>query len=363
MNVNVNVKSGNFSLKSKDAATNPATATGGCQRSRGVRGIMESVSSLFAAVPAALLKKLQSRGGSDRRLTTSHKENKENDDDTFTAPTPEKPTRMPSDRLSPCAREAQRLEEKRRLRRLEQDTARERAALTDETSEFKEMITLFREKKNATDAVAADAAAPASAERLRVCVRKRPLLPSELQANEFDVITAYGRRAVLHQTRRRVNLERCVDNHSFSFDAVFDEAAGTEAVYSATARPLVRGILAAGGRMTCFAYGQTGSGKTYTMEGGGVAESGLYSLVARDCFAAVEAAAAAGTPLRLSMSMFEIYRETVYDILTPQPSASKVSVLEDAASEVGTLPSSLGASSDCLPHLCTRGRRERGDCH
>ena len=357
MNVNVNVKSGNFFLKSKGRRHRRW-----CQRSRGVRGIMESVSSLSAAVPAALLKKLQSRGGSDRRLTTSHKENKENDDDTFTAPTPEKPTRMPSDRLSPCAREAQRLEEKRRLRRLEQDTARERAALTDETSEFKGMIALFREK-NATDAVAADAAAPASAERLRVCVRKRPLLPSELQANEFDVITAYGRRAVLHQTRRRVNLERCVDNHSFSFDAVFDEAAGTEAVYSATARPLVRGILAAGGRMTCFAYGQTGSGKTYTMEGGGVAESGLYSLVARDCFAAVEAAAAAGTPLRLSMSMFEIYRETVYDILTPQSSASKVSVLEDAASEVGTLPSSLGASSDCLPHLCTRGRRERGDCH
>jgi hypothetical protein len=192
--------------------------------------------SLASAVPAALLKKLQSRGGSDRRLTTSLKENKENDDDTSTAPTPEKPTRMPSDRLSPCAREAQRLEEKRRLRRLEQDTARERAALTDETSEFKEMITLFREK-NATDAVAAGAAA--SAERLRVCVRKRPLLPSELQANEFDVITAFGRRAVLHQTRRRVNLERCLENHSFTFDAVFDEAAGTEAVYAATARPLM----------------------------------------------------------------------------------------------------------------------------
>ena len=317
--------------------------------------------SLASAVPAALLKKLQSRGGNDRRLTTSLKENKENDDDTSTAPTPEKSTRMPSDRLSPCAREAQRLEEKRRLRRLEQDTARERAALTDETSEFKEMITLFREK-NATDAVAAGAAA--SAERLRVCVRKRPLLPSELQANEFDVITAFGRRAVLHQTRRRVNLERCLENHSFCFDAVFDEAAGTEAVYAATARPLVRGVLTAGGRMTCFAYGQTGSGKTYTMEGSGVADqqasTGLYSLVARDCFAAVEAAAAAGTPLRLSMSMFEIYRETVFDILTPQPSASKVSVLEDAASEVGTLPSSRTVHADSLPHLCTRGRRERG---
>jgi hypothetical protein len=94
--------------------------------------------------------------------------------------------------------------------------------------------------------------------------------------------------------------------------------------------------------------------------GGGDAESGLYSLVARDCFAAVEAAAAAGTPLRLSMSMFEIYRETVFDILTPQPSTSKVSVLEDAASEVGTLPSSLTVHADCLLHLCTRGRRERG---
>ena len=45
----------------------------------------------------------------------------------------------------------------------------------------------------------------AAASRLRVCIRKRPLLPHELAVGEFDVLTLHGRRTVLHETRRRVD--------------------------------------------------------------------------------------------------------------------------------------------------------------
>ena len=64
------------------------------------------------------------------------------------------------------------------------------------------------------------AVAASGDERLRVCVRKRPLLPSELEAGAFDVISCAGRTCVLHETRRRVDLSRTLENHAHAFDAL-----------------------------------------------------------------------------------------------------------------------------------------------
>ena len=46
----------------------------------------------------------------------------------------------PSKHMSPCAREAQRMEENRRRRRLEQETARAERAEHDESAEFRAMM-------------------------------------------------------------------------------------------------------------------------------------------------------------------------------------------------------------------------------
>ena len=62
--------------------------------------------------------------------------------------------------------------------------------------------------------------------RVRVCMRKRPLLPAET-LNDFDVLTCSGRTASLHQTRRKVDLEQVLENHTFAFDACFDEQTST----------------------------------------------------------------------------------------------------------------------------------------
>jgi hypothetical protein len=122
----------------------------------------------------------------------------------------------------------------------------------------------------------------------------------------------------------------------------------------AAAQPLVAAIFN-GGRATCFAYGQTGSGKTHTMEGtrgsGGTLD-GIYGMAARDCFASMHRPAALARPvtasppqlcyplsvrdllrltppppplsrcraegleLQVGLSMFEIYREGVFDLLS-----------------------------------------------
>ena len=136
----------------------------------------------------------------------------------------------------------------------------------DETSEFRAMITAYREAQCPAP-IALNVAQPyVTAQRLRVCVRKRPLLPSETKSGEFDVLSCFGQRAVLHQTRRKVDQERVLENHSFSFDDLFDAGCGTRQVYEVAAKPLVSAVFA-GGRATCFAYGATGAGKTHTMFG------------------------------------------------------------------------------------------------
>lgn len=72
----------------------------------------------------------------------------------------------------------------------------------------------------------------------------------------------------------KVDLTKFVEEHSFTFDEVFDTTSTNEDVYKKTCQPLVDYIFK-GGKATCFAYGQTGSGKTFTMLDG---NKGLYVL-------------------------------------------------------------------------------------
>ena len=222
-----------------------------------------------------------------------------------------------------------------------------------ESQDFRAMIEAYQQNELAAATVPAVAAS--GDERLRVCVRKRPLLPSELEAGAFDVISCAGRTCVLHETRRRVDLSRTLENHAHAFDALFDAAADNAAVYDATARPLLD-VVFGGGRATVIAYGQTGSGKSYTMmgaaatapeaeedeegdvfyEGGSDGVAGVYGLAARELYEGL----AARPGLVLGVSMFEIYRESAFDLLgVPEEeggggAGAKLPVLEDARGEV-----------------------------
>lgn len=105
-------------------------------------------------------------------------------------------------------------------------------------------------------------------ERIRVCVRKRPLNRKELKRREMDITTIIGRRnLVINEPKMKVDLTRYTEQHQFVFDEVFDEGASNDEVYRRTAKPLVDYTFT-GGKATCFVYGQTGSGKTFTSKGG-----------------------------------------------------------------------------------------------
>ncbi|KAJ2822036.1 hypothetical protein IWW50_004387, partial [Coemansia erecta] len=102
-------------------------------------------------------------------------------------------------------------------------------------------------------------------DKIRVCVRKRPLNGKEREKAEKDVVVINSPRTLsVMEPKVKVDMTKYIEESRFKLDEVFSEQADNRQVYERTAKPLVDYIFT-GGNATCFAYGQTGSGKTYTM--------------------------------------------------------------------------------------------------
>ncbi|XP_042276051.1 uncharacterized protein LOC121903263 isoform X1 [Thunnus maccoyii] len=154
----------------------------------------------------------------------------------------------------------------------------------------------------------------AGAQRISVCVRKRPLTRAESRRGEADVVTTPGGECVIvHESKEAVDLTQYILQHRFYFDQVFGEESSNEEVYQRTAYPLVQHMLN-GGKATCFAYGQTGAGKTHTMLGSSPGRPGLYALAVQDIFAHLSTTHTP-SPLLVYVSFFEIYCGQLYDLL------------------------------------------------
>ncbi|XP_076419599.1 kinesin-like protein KIF24 isoform X2 [Peromyscus maniculatus bairdii] len=154
-------------------------------------------------------------------------------------------------------------------------------------------------------------------EKIRVCVRKRPLGVREVRRGEVNVITVEDKETLLvHEKKEAVDLTQYIlqfiFQHVFYFDEVFGEACTNRDVYLKTAHPLIQHIFN-GGNATCFAYGQTGAGKTYTMIGTHQ-NPGLYALAAKDIFRQLEVSQSRRN-LFVWISFYEIYCGQLYDLL------------------------------------------------
>ncbi|NXC45417.1 KIF24 protein, partial [Penelope pileata] len=150
-------------------------------------------------------------------------------------------------------------------------------------------------------------------DKIRVCVRKRPLSLREERRGEVNIITVKDKETLLlHEKKEAVDLTQYILQHVFYFDEVFGESCTNQDVYMKTAHPLIQHIFN-GGNATCFAYGQTGAGKTYTMIGTH-RNPGLYALAAKDIFRHLEASPSRKDLLVL-ISFYEIYCGQLYDLL------------------------------------------------
>ena len=143
----------------------------------------------------------------------------------------------------------------------------------------------------------------------RVNIGSDPSSPRKdriLTAIRFDEAGEIELRS--QRTRRR---------HRFEFDEVLKPCDGQERVFQEI-QPLVTSVV--DGRDLCvLAYGQTGSGKTYTMEGT-KEQPGVYVRTMQELFGQLRARAAnhgtgSGFEWVVTLSMLEIYRESIRDLL------------------------------------------------
>ena len=184
---------------------------------------------------------------------------------------------------------------------------------------------------------------PKSGEELavRVAVRVRPLVASELQAGANTVVGTDKKsaQAVLG------------DGRTFAFDFAYGLESTQENIYDDIVKPLEKKVLM-GYNATLLAYGQTGSGKTYTM---GTAHSdhvepehvGVTPRVIRSLFDKIKKEEVDRTAhYKVRVSFLEIHNEQINDLLflsgienadeVPDKSSKKQSVCirENAAGEI-----------------------------
>ncbi|XP_062577670.1 uncharacterized protein LOC134239507 [Saccostrea cucullata] len=166
-------------------------------------------------------------------------------------------------------------------------------------------------------------------EKIKVCVRKRPLNKKEIKSGEADIVSAESTTTLtVNEPKLAVDLTPHTLQHEFIFDEVFDEACGNEDVYIRAARPLINCIFE-GGSATCFAYGQTGAGKTHTMIGSREIP-GLYLLASHDIFSIIESGRY-GQGIKVWVSYFEIYCGNLYDLLNKR---NRLHAREDGSHKV-----------------------------
>lgn len=175
----------------------------------------------------------------------------------------------PSPSPSQCVREVERMRLRREALRGAVEDKRRARADDDGTAEFQQMIAEYRinlASGGRAGPAPGRAAAPLganNAQRIRVVVRKRPLLPHERENADYDTVSCApgGRRIVVHEPKVRVDLQKAMESHLFDVDDVFPEDSSTQQLYARTVGDLVAAMFD-GCSATCFTYGQTGSGKT-----------------------------------------------------------------------------------------------------
>ncbi|XP_077140563.1 kinesin-like protein KIF24 [Ranitomeya variabilis] len=196
----------------------------------------------------------------------------------------------------------------------------------------------------------------ADSDKIRVCVRKRPLGSREERRGEVSVVTAEDKESIaIYERKEAVNLKEYILQHVFYFDEVFSETFSNQDVYMKTAYPLIQHVFN-GGNATCFAYGQTGAGKTYTMIGT-PKNPGLYALAAKDIFQELETNHQRKDH-SVWISFYEIYCGQLYDLLNGR---KRLYAREDGKHivQVVGLRDTQVISVDFLLEVILKGSRER----
>eukprot|EP00746_Dinoflagellata_sp_MGD_P125961 gnl/MRDRNA2_/MRDRNA2_60884_c0_seq2.p1 gnl/MRDRNA2_/MRDRNA2_60884_c0~~gnl/MRDRNA2_/MRDRNA2_60884_c0_seq2.p1 ORF type:complete len:1337 (+),score=228.90 gnl/MRDRNA2_/MRDRNA2_60884_c0_seq2:71-4081(+) len=197
---------------------------------------------------------------------------------------------------------------------------------------------------------------PGRVEPIRVAVRVRPLKHcSEPGCKKSDLRLVWhvehepesGRQSIclVEEVSRRAlssnngrwrssstnNLEtpkRRLEAACFNFDLCFDGAAPNGEVFATAAQGVLRSALS-GVHATVLAYGQTNSGKTHSILGT-PGDPGILPRALRDIFDGNSDTGPQITDFAVRLSYFEVFNESVNDLLTRPSEGTRLPVKEDA---------------------------------
>jgi kinesin family protein 2/24 len=80
----------------------------------------------------------------------------------------------------------------------------------------------------------------ATAVKLCVCVRKRPIFKKETVAGEIDALSCSNPMIRVHEPKLKVDgITKYVENHTFTFDNTFNEKEDTIDIYDVSLKPLL----------------------------------------------------------------------------------------------------------------------------
>ncbi|CAL4072226.1 unnamed protein product, partial [Meganyctiphanes norvegica] len=162
---------------------------------------------------------------------------------------------------------------------------------------------------------------------IRVYCRLRPLLPNEIERNDYSAIIQHIN--ILDERSLELTkgdptessmsglTNRGENKFEFTYDRVFGQDDSQETVFTEICQ-LVQSALD-GYNVCVFAYGQTGSGKTYTMEGGcddWPEDDGMIPRTVKHIFSSIEMLKDKGWEYEVKANFLEIYNETIRDLLS-----------------------------------------------
>ncbi|XP_042516391.1 kinesin-like protein KIN-14U isoform X2 [Macadamia integrifolia] len=141
---------------------------------------------------------------------------------------------------------------------------------------------------------------------IRVFCRVRPFQSTNMRRTREPISTESDKIVVRSAGSRK----------EYGFDKVFTQEASQEDVF-VEVEPIIRSALD-GHNVCILAYGQTGTGKTFTMEGSND-QLGIVPRALEELFCQTSQDSSAS--FHFSMSMLEVYKGSLRDLLAPKPSA------------------------------------------
>ncbi|CAH0482557.1 unnamed protein product [Peronospora belbahrii] len=150
---------------------------------------------------------------------------------------------------------------------------------------------------------------------IRVHVRLRPFLRSD----GGEALAKNPQSAIICDTFASTITTNVGNPHTFAFDKIYGQSDSQESLFKDVSDFIQSAM--DGYNVCIFAYGQTGSGKTHTMQGSGKAQ--MRGIIPRSIDLIInccEELTSMGWNFSLKVTFYEIYNETICDLLTMENS-------------------------------------------